>query len=266
MGSHRLGIGATLVVSLALPIAPAAAQAPGELQAHDLVIRAMEQSKDGHHEAAIALYLQAYDLVHLPMLLTSVGWEYEKLDDPIGALRYLCEYLAVEPDGSLAAYARTHAGEQQRKLGGDQAVCRPLRTEQAAAAIANAPIADQAKPMFTTMDRGRATRIAGITVGGLGLVGLGIGAAFGVAAQNVSNEIANHPKTTPWPENIGSLEASGKLDQTLEVGALIGGGALVLGGALVYYVGRSQEASAEHAQLTPVAAPGFGGVAFSGHW
>jgi len=292
MGSFRAVAATVLACSLVtgMTSAPVFAQpTAGEVQARELVNKAKERSNANDHHAAIDLYLQAYNIAPLPLLLSNVASEYEKLSDSVQALKYFCKYLDAEPDGPMAGYARSHAKEMQGKLHNtvdDQTVCKPLPTTTAPDAGSAAPtappdtgaagstetkpaVATEPAPATTTASSnpGSAERIAGLVTAGVGVVGLTIGIIYGVDAQNASNQISNWPKGTPWPNNIKQLEANGQSDQNIQIAGLVAGGVLVVGGAVVYYLGlQSGRSPAEHASVRPVVGPGYGGVAFGGAW
>jgi serine/threonine-protein kinase len=293
MGSLRPVLAAVLACSLGLPVVPVAADPPteSEKQARDLVNKATERSKAGDHKGAIDLYLQAFNIVGLPILLSNVGSEYEKLDDAVMSLKYFCKYLEAEPEGPMASYATAHAKEMQGKLHNpvdNQTVCKPPPQHpdegSAAAGSATVPPAGSGAetgsasvvetgsnavtaPVGSPPDPGKKEKLAGVVIGGLGVVGLGLGVYYGVQAQNEANQITDHVKGTPWPNNLKQIEADGQSDQNYQIAFLIAGGVLVAGGAVVWYLGHKSSAeSAEHASIAPVVAPGYGGVALSGHW
>src|SRR5580692_4831675 len=110
MGSFR-AVAALVACSLVTtPAMPVIAQPKdAQTQARDLVNQATDKAKINDHKGAIELYLQAYNIAPLAILLANVGSEYEKLDDAVDALKYFCKYLEKEPDGPMASYATSHA-------------------------------------------------------------------------------------------------------------------------------------------------------------
>jgi tetratricopeptide (TPR) repeat protein len=295
MGSFR-AVAATVLAVLFAPelVSPALAQpTAGEVQARELVNKAKERSTAGDHHAAIDLYLQAYNIAPLPLLLSNVAAEYEKLNDSVQALKYFCKYLDAEPDGPMAGYARSHAKEEQGKLHNtvdDQTVCKPLPTTSPPETGSAAPPAPpdtsttgtsggttaETKPAQSPdtvtvsndeSNPGSTARLAGLITAGVGVAGLTVGIIYGVKAENASNEITNWPKHTAWPNNILQLQADGRNDEDIQIAGLVAGGVLVVGGAVIYYLGHQKGASAnEHASVRPVVAPGYGGIAFTGGW
>nr|HEX4312733.1 tetratricopeptide repeat protein [Kofleriaceae bacterium] len=293
MGSFR-AVAALVACSLVTTPAISVVAQPGpkdaQTQARDLVNQATDKSKAGDHKAAIELYLQAYNIAPLAILLSNVGSEYEKLDDAVDALKYFCKYLEKEPDGPMASYATSHAKDQQGKLHNpvdDQTVCKPLPQNTGSGAgsadtgagsgsaggtgTGSAGGTGTGSPgstggtTETSSDAGHTQRLVGLGAAGAGVIGLGLGVYFGLQAQDQADLITNHAKGTPWPNNIGQIESDGSRDQTLQITFLVVGGVLVIGGAALWYLGRTKPAE-EHASLRPVVTPGYGGFALSGHF
>jgi hypothetical protein len=299
MGSFRAALAATVACSLLTAPAVGADPTAGEQKARELVNHATEKSKAGDHKGAIELYLQAYQIAPLPILLSNVGSEYEKVNDAVGALKYFCKYLEAEPDGPMAGYATSHAKEMQGKLHvavDDQTVCKPAKpgdtppsggsgdttTTTTTGTGSATTVTDggggsaavvETQPVATASSPGKLERIGGIAIAGLGAIGVGVGIYYGIQAQNDANAITNHcMHMTPcpaWPNNIKQLEADGTSDQNNQIAGLIVGGALVVGGAVVFYLGYRQggaEPTTEHAMVTPVVAPGYEGFAYTGRF
>src|SRR3954447_6077801 len=104
----------TATPALTQPKPPTAQQ---KQQAGDLVKQAIAKSQAGDHQAAIELYLQAYAIVPLPLLLSNLGSEYKALQKPVESLRYFCKYLEADPTGTNVAYAKAEAKLAQHDLG-----------------------------------------------------------------------------------------------------------------------------------------------------
>ena len=57
---------------------------------------AIAKSQANEHQGAIDLYLQAYAIVPLPVLLSNIGAEYQLITKPVEALKYFCKYLEAD--------------------------------------------------------------------------------------------------------------------------------------------------------------------------
>jgi len=112
-----------------LVISPALAQPKDKgANAQELVKKAIAASKSGDHLGAIDLYLEAYKLAPVPVLLSNIGTEYKQAEKPVEALKYFCKYLDAEPTGNSSTYATAQAKLLVRQLTDkdvdDQSVCK----------------------------------------------------------------------------------------------------------------------------------------------
>jgi serine/threonine-protein kinase len=250
-------------------------------QAGDLTKRAIAKSQAGDHQAAIELYLQAYDIVPLAMLLSNVGAEYQKLKKPADALKYFCMYLEKDPKGGTASFATTQAKLLRHDLGDDDVtdadVCQPrakpveppklpppMTTPQPPPSPpATPPATPPAAPTPTVVDRGGTLRVTGLGLGVVGLIGLGVGGYFGWKAKDLADQITNHPIGDPWPSDIKQIEADGEAAERKQVIFLAAGGALAVTGTVLYFMGRSRR-SERTVAVQPTATPDTLGLAISG--
>lgn len=267
MGLPRRIVAALCVsVLVASPLyAQAPAPTPQQKQAAgDLTKQAIAKSQAGEHEKAIELYLQAFAIVPLPVLLNNIATDYQKLKKPVEALKYFCMYLEKDPTGQSASYATAQAKliqlEQGNKDVTDATVCDPPKP--APEPIVVQPPIPEKKP--EPADRGKGMRIAGLAVGGAGLVGLGVGIFFGFKAKDISDQISNHPKTEMWPDEIQKLEDDGQAYENKQIVLMIAGGALAATGIALYFIGRSRKGDAEQVTLVPTATPESAGLAITG--
>jgi tetratricopeptide (TPR) repeat protein len=263
---------AALCVSL-LVAAPVAAQGPTptpqqKQAAGDLTKQAIAKSQAGDHEKAIELYLQAYEIVPLAILYTNVGAEYQKLKRPADAWKYFCMYLEKDPKGPSSDFATTQAKAMQHEMGNhdvtDANVCEPPKPPEPVTPVAPVVETRQVAPPAST-DRGKSLRIAGLVVGGAGVVSLGVGVFFGIKAKQISDEITDHPMNMMWPDDIQDLEARGEAHEKKQIIFMIAGGAAVATGVALYLIGRSRKSSDEqHVTLVPTASPESAGLAITG--
>jgi len=105
----------------------------------------------------------------------------------------------------------------------------------------------------------------GLVLGGVGVIGLGLGAYFGVRtiSNNSNAESFCNANNKCGPEGI-DLTAKANKDATASNIAFAAGGALVLTGGIVFLAtGRSDS---EHVALVPVIGPGTAAASISGRF
>ena len=269
MGIPRRIVAAVCVT--ALVASPLYAQPPTptpqqKQAAGDLTKQAIAKSQAGEYEKAIELTLQAYAIVPLPLLLTNVASDYQKLKKPVEALKYFCMYLKEDPTGQSASYATAQAKliqfEQGNKDVTDATVCDPPKPKEEPVVVQQPPppVVEPSAPA----DRGKGLRIAGFAVGGAGLVSLGVGVFFGFKAKDISDQITNHPMTERWPDEIKELEEKGQAHENKQIVFMIAGGALVATGVALYFIGRSRKGDSAQLSLVPTATPERAGIALTG--
>jgi hypothetical protein len=268
LGLRVLAVLAMLAVtSYAQP--PTAAQ---KQQVQDLIKRAIAKSQAGDHEGAIKDYLDAYNIVALPILLSNVGSEYKQLKKPVDALRYFCMYLDKDPTGTNASYVTAEAKVQQTELGMDGEVCakpkEPVKVDPPVGPTttpAGGQLTGTEQPIVKpAADGGKTIRLVGLGIGGAGVATLGVGVFFGLKAKHNSDIISNHDPDEEWPENIKQIEDDGAAFEKKQILFTVIGGALVATGVVVYVIGRSKKSSETSLTVTPTATPEAVGVSLSG--
>lgn len=262
---------ATVMASMLIAGTVAAQPAPTDTQkqqAGDLTKKAIAKSQAGDHENAIELYLEAYAIVPLPVLLSNVGAEYQKLGKPVESLKYFCMYLDKDPTGQSATYATAQAKTLQIELGNtgvaDTDVCRPQKPVEPVTPDPVVEAPKPAAPQEASADGGKTLRLAGLGIGGAGVVALGLGVYFGLQAKNISDEISNHPMTEQWREDIRALEDKGQSHENKQIAFMVAGGALVATGTVLFMIGRSKQSSENSVAVTPTASPDGMGLVVSG--
>lgn len=277
LGSVRAVLLATLIPSLVVgdvaaqpapaPAAPTPAQ---QKQANLLVKQAIDKNGEGKFLEAVDLYLNAYALVPLALLLSNIGTNYQQAGARPEALKYFCMFLERETDtsGVNYQYGKAQAKALQIELGNttvtDDNVCAPLPP----------PPTIDPSPSPPPVDRGGATasggggktlRLAGLGIAGAGVVTLGVGVVFGLKALSITNEINGHDMTDPWT-NIDQLEKDGQRYEDLQIKLMIAGGVIAVAGGVLYMVGRAKGKSSAEKQLAvrPSVAPGNVGFVVGG--
>lgn len=282
MGSSRV-----LIAVLAIGAASSAALAQPQTtekqrrEAGDLVKKAIARSQAGDHGKAIELYLQAYQIAPLPILLSNVGSEYQQENKPVEALDYFCKYLEQDPTGANVSYAQAQAKSLQIQLGNqvdDTDVCKPAKPAPPAPPPTPPPGPEpgttttvtgttgdlHATAQPSSEHPGKSLRLAGLGVGVAGAAAFGVGVYFGLQAKRISDDISSHDVTMPWRNDIQAYEREGQDDQTKEIVFMVAGGVAAAGGVALYLLGRSHASHAEHVAVVPTGSPTSVGLALSG--
>ena len=289
MGILRVFVATITVVGALASVANAQPAAPNDrqkAQAGDLVKKAIAKSQAGDHQAAIELYLQAYQIAPLAILLSNIGSEFQQENKPVEALKYFCWYLKDDPTGANVTYATANVKSLQMQLGhetDDKDVCKPVE-KKAEPAVAPPPPVTEPPPGPTTPPTsgtplGNGThgsepsdtnprfsnmQLAGLVVGGAGVVAFGIGTYYGIAGWQLSNKISDHSMTTKWETNIGSEESEGSSDNNKQIGFMVVGGVAAGAGVVMYLLGRNKSEDKEHVMLVPTGTQTSVGMALSG--
>lgn len=280
--------------------AKAEIDAASRAKARDLTERAIEKVKAGDHEAAIDLYLRAYELSSEPVLLSNIGSAYQSLGRRERALRYFCRYLEAEPGGKLASFAREQAQSLSAELG--QRMCEKQADKPRPSPTTTPPAnggtgASGAGPASADVEGGdgggdgsddgsgdegssgklvvegtvsssepaaaKPLRITGLALAGLGVVGLGIGGYYGYVGKQASDRITNNKDA--WTAEDLKQQQIGKDANTNMKYALIGGGSTIVLGTALYFLGRSiKPEQRQEVSLVPQVMPASSGFALIG--
>ena len=153
----------------------------------------------GKYQASIPLFQEAYDLVHDPVYLFNIAQSYRKVLDCEQASEFYTRYLAAATDADA---------KQREKVNGWLRELQPCVEERQKEhdAVKHAQEQDQERarqaqelerqrvsraPASVEVDRGRSLRIAGIAVGAVGAVGLGVGVLYSIRGRSLRNELAD---------------------------------------------------------------------------
>jgi hypothetical protein len=251
-------------IAVTLLQAPLVRAQPDEASA--LVKRAIAKSQAGDHEGAIELFLAANRIKPKPILYSNIGSEYLQLNQPAEAITYFCKYLAEDPRGRNVEYASAQAKLAHEQLG------RPAELDPCAPPPAPKPVKKEpVTPRVTPVERpketpegngGRGVRRIGMSLVGIGVIGLGVGVGFGILAKRDNDVIEDHPIGDPWQLNIEEIEARGQRRENYQIAFMTAGGAFVAGGIVTYLLGRSNTDVAVSAS----AGGGRGAVTLSGRF
>lgn len=230
------------------------ARAKDRQAASALVTKANARADVGDHDGAIELYRQAYEIAPNPALLTNIGAQLIEAGKFEDALHYFCKYLDMAPTGINVSFARSKARAMQIRLGNkavdDDNVCAPPPRPEPAPQDRiepRQPALDVQPPLAVVHDdpieprRNAALSYAGIATGAAGLAALGVGVWTGIKAQQISDQISNHPMGAQWETEIKSIEARGQRYEYIQIGALIGSGALLATSAVLFVRWRASD-------------------------
>lgn len=106
--------------------------------------------------------------------------------------------------------------------------------------------------------------VAGLVVGGVGLVGLGLGSAFGLMTFSSQDESEAHCVESRCDATGVELREDASTSATLSTVAFVAGGVLVAGGLVLVLTSGGGDGPATTAQLSPVATPGGAGLILAG--
>jgi hypothetical protein len=137
-------------------------------------------------------------------------------------------------------------------------------TLRAGGALSSAPAGNDAGRVGATPDRSaRMWNTTGWVLGGAGVIGLGVGAVFGVLAvvDNHNADCNAEKQCLPGPLSEARTAAVGA-----DIG-LIAGGVLLAGGVtLVLLTPKKSAGSTAGVNVTPLAGPGRAGLALGARW
>ena len=226
--------------------------------------------QQGKYLAAIDLFKNAYDLVRDPVYLFNIAQSYRKVADCVPAHDYYVQYLTAAPKAPNKDKVEQWIFELRPCV--DKARERDLDAKRAAedaerkrrdAEAAQRKMEGPQEPVETEVDNGGAMRITGIVLGGVGLLGIVIGATYGVKGNSIQSDIdakCTAPNTCLWDSmEIQSLHDDGESANTRAKIGYIGGGVALVAGVALYMVGRTR---VETVMITPNAGGATVGAAF----
>lgn len=143
----------------------------------------------------------------------------------------------------------------------------------AVATTAAAPVAPEPTPPPDTRDEasnGTPMLIAGIVVGGVGLVGLGVGTVFGIMAKGSNSDSLDLCRTDTLCSDEGlALREDAQTQATVSTAAFIAGGVLVAGGLTLILLAPSDDGEAgggDQVALSTAFGPDRAGLMLGGVW
>jgi tetratricopeptide (TPR) repeat protein len=263
------------ILALALTSAfarPGQAQTRGKQSAEAHYQKGMKAYTLGRFPEAIEEFEKAYELRSEPIFLYNIAQSHRQNDSPQQAAFFYRRYLEAEPQAK-------NRPDIEKRIQEMEALAN-AKTEPAAAPgqvappVAQpvvppfpvAPVQPQPAPMTQMQtlpppvsSTGSGLRIAGITVGAVGVAGVVTGIFLGLHANSLYDE------STSGIYNDDKYQSS-KTFRTMEWVSFGLGAAAVVTGGVLYYLGASAKPANPPVAIVPVAGPGTGGAALLGRF
>jgi serine/threonine-protein kinase len=248
---------------------PEAADASSQAEA--LAARGFEAYKKGDYTTALSMYAQVLQVAPTAAIYFNIASIYDKkLPDRQLALEFYRKTINAAdttPDLTVKATARIQALNQEQP--GEPA---SKKEEQAASSEETREGKEKqkeapAEPPLAQDRPGQGLRIAGLLVGGAGIVAVGVGLGFGADAMSKldsANEICDGPRcaTQQGADDMTTAGSSAGVATAL----CIAGGAAIGAGVVLYLIAPSKPAATEVGglRLAPVVGPSQAEIHLSG--
>lgn len=262
----KLHLAGLLAVSLCalVPTRSALAQAADETEARSLHEAGAAAFADGRFEAALARWLESYELSEAPELLYNIATAHDRLGHLAEAADYYQRYLSALPEAANRNYVERRL-EVLEQLVAEREGDAPGSDEDVEATT-DGELSDDAA---TTTESGPAPgdetpaeeASAGVPVGAIVVAGLGLAVLGGALATGLlSNGAHADLEAQCTPEGICPAEAQSDIDAlqryNISTDVLLAvGGVMVLGGVVGWIVkslgGAEDETSAVRVDLGP---------------
>jgi len=141
-------------------------------------------------------------------------------------------------------------------------------TEVPAASSSAPVVTDRATPTPATPDAASSSgqRTVGLVVGAAGVLGVGLGAYFGIDASSHWSSSQSECSSSNCPQHAQAVtdHDAAQSAATVSTIAFIAGGAALAAGAVLWLTAPSRHGSAGGMALVPTATPGGGGLSLKG--
>ncbi|MBL0214935.1 MAG: hypothetical protein IPQ07_13750 [Myxococcales bacterium] len=97
-------------------------------------------------------------------------------------------------------------------------------------------------------DPGRGKRMAGLAIGGVGVLGLGASVFFGLRARSAANDAESAMPGEKWNPGIQTRGETAARNAKISLGV---GTALLVTGGVLYMLGRKSSTEAAHVSVVP---------------
>ncbi len=226
-----------LIAAIAVLWAGSVAHADDAAMTHAREAAARGQAHFDRHEyeEAIVHFRAAYDLVPSPGLLYNLGQTYRLTGDCVLAATMYRHYLLVATTSRYHAIVERHLASLdacvRARLGGDVLTAVPS-------------------------EPGRASKRAGLVIGGVGLAAAGVGTALAIDAMRQHDderEIARVGRDDRKGDHDPLAQpGNGDRDVTVATALIAGGIVATAAGATLYYLGWRDEQRAAVLSVMPV--------------
>ncbi|MFN0251667.1 MAG: hypothetical protein ACKV2T_32625 [Kofleriaceae bacterium] len=226
---------------------PTPAPAPAPAPASDPADQALQEGRRLYDlrefARAIEKFKEVYRLRNDAASLFNIAQSYRLLNDCPQAYTYYKTFQRNFPTERADVVAKFIAELEPCKDAKPSEPTQPMTNPDVPVEpVEVVPPKDPVKPPVVVDEPsapGRALRISGLAVGGVGVAALATGVVFGLRARSQSRELNNSDVWDPL------LDASARrADRNAKI--LLGvGGAAVVGGAVLYYLGYRAEASSQ---------------------
>ncbi|MDB4965321.1 MAG: Thiol-disulfide isomerase [Myxococcales bacterium] len=219
----------------ALPVAAAPPPAPAPVAdpARDHYERGLAKYNLAEFDAAIAEFKQSYELSKAPRLLFNIAQAYRLKKDAESALYFYNTYLRAEPNPPNVRDVEERIEEMRR------AVDDQRKHNETAAPVPAQPTAQvqSPPPSSDAPSRARRLKVAGVTVGVLGLAAAAVGAGMlGLASSDASTLRRVATSGGMWTAANDATYREGQSAQTAGIALVSIGGALVVAGGITLIV------------------------------
>jgi tetratricopeptide (TPR) repeat protein len=255
-----------LAIACAIVVAAGAAHADDVQAAREHFEKGTRLYDLGQYGDAAKEYEAAYKAKDDPALLFNCGQAYRGAGEPEKAVGFFKSFLRKMPDAPNRAEVEARIAELQHVI--EIQHRSNSRPPQGTLPPSSMQIILQTThttrgPNADELRAARTKRVAGLAVGGVGIVALGLGGMFTGLASNANHQIVQGDMwSTTQQDRRNGFEAG-------SVACFAAGGALVAAGLVTYLVGRHEERhkySVEQIQFTPAAGPHSAGASLTGRF
>jgi hypothetical protein len=145
------------------------------------------------------------------------------------------------------------------------AASAPFPPATAAASPASPAVAEGPTAVVDEKPRGDGQRVAGMIVGGAGVVGLGVGAAFGILSLAKHSDFTSHCAGNQCDAQGISSHNDAVTDGNVATGTFIGSGILLAAGVALWLSAPKSHSTAAW-QVAPTIGAGHAGLSLKGSW
>lgn len=280
---------AAAIVSASVPHAVAQpAPASAEEEAKAKFMAGKQAYRLGEYDEAIALWKEAYRLKDNPAFLFNIGQAYREKGDLPRAVQFFENYLKEAPATASNRKDVEQRVAELKQLIADQkaSASRPPNEPVELNPTTTPPPVLESDPT-TTPDPvtppvgsetpeeprdgsggGGSLRIAGLGTAGVGLVLVGTGVFFGLAASSAQSDVeAAVANGEVWTEELDKKDADGRSAATISTVTLgLGAAAVVTGGVLFYLGMRKGKTESSSVSLVPQLGAEHAGVTVLGRF